>query len=209
MGDLVNFLYNWQQLIGALVGAVVAIGGSVLLSNYLTKKSERKRQYSNLLLVLQDINAFISRCESYLIIKNEGRVSFTNVVINDKIDYMGSSQVFDLNPLVYGSIQRLYNIAQVIRYNFEHSEVVTTIVEKSENKETHTQDNVLSGRYHQTLTLVQYFLRDVYKEFNFVAKEVRNLPKEYGYLSFPKSIEFYKKDYVEQKIKEYGLDKVR
>ncbi len=205
MGNLIGLLYNWQQLIGALVGAIVTISGAVGLNNYLITKAERKKQYSNLLLVLWDLKFFVARCENYLNSNNKQMVSFTHLFINDKIDYIAPSQVFDLNPKVYGSIQAMYNIAQVIKYNLGHSEAVTTIVKKSKGKEIHTQDNVISGRYHYAMGHVQFRLKGIYRDFNFIAKEIKNLSKKHGYLSFPGTITFYKEDYVKEKIKEYGL----
>jgi len=229
---LVNFLFNWQQLIGALLGALIAIGGSIGLSSYLTKKAERKRQYANLLLVLQDLESFISKCENYFNSQNQNLVSFSNIILNDKIDYISSSQVFDLDSKVYSSIHYIYNVAQVIRYNLENSEAITTSIAKKNNIkidspehirlmskltktkiktgdiEIHTQENVLSGRYNRALILARYYLREVYRNFNIIAREIKKLPKKYKYLSFPENIKLYKKDYVEQKNIEYGLDKV-
>jgi len=205
MGWFVDFLNSWQNLFGALIGAFIAIFGSISLNYYLTTKNERKRQYSNLLLVLHDIQLFIARCETYLTFRNKSIVSFNNVVINDRLNYLQSSQVFNLNPEVYNSIQKIYNVAQVVKYNLENSEALTTEVNKQNKKEIHTQENVISGRYFRAIAFVEHWLEDVYRKFNFITKEIKNLSNEYNYLSFPDTIEGYTKDYVEKKIKEFNL----
>src|SRR3989344_5383998 len=201
MNEFINFLNNWQELIGALIVGIIAIFVPISL-NYLTTRTERKRQYSNLLLVLHDLQLFIARCETYLTFKNVRKVSFNSVVINDRLNYIEASQVFDLNPEVYNSIQKIYNVAQVVKYNLEHSEAVTTIVKKQKNEEIHTQDNVISDRYFRALAFVEHFLKDIYKNFNSIVNEVESLSKKYKYLTFPKTIKPYTKDYVNQKIKD-------
>ena len=118
MGNLINFLYNWQQLIGALLGALIAISGSIGLTGYLTKKAERKKQYSNLLLTLQDIKRFIGKCELYLDWDNKRGVPFDKIILNDKINYFEPIQAFGLRNDVYTSIDHVYSVARVISYSF-------------------------------------------------------------------------------------------
>ena len=207
MGNLINFLYNWQQLIGALLGALIAISGSIGLTGYLTKKAERKKQYSNLLLTLQDIKRFIGKCELYLDWDNKRGVPFDKIILNDKINYFEPIQAFGLRNDVYTSIDHVYSVARVISYSFRLSEVLETHVKKKKGKEVHTQRNIVSGKHRETIHLVKFYLRDIYGDYNIIAKAVERLSKKYKYLRKFDNINLYKKDYVEQKNKEYGLDK--
>jgi len=129
MNTIIEFLNNWQNLIGSLIGALIAIIGSVLINIYLQHREkiiERKRQYSNLILTLYDLQLFITRCESYLSFRNNEKVSFNKIIINEKINYLEPSQLFDLNPDIYNSIQKIYKVADIIKMNIEKSEVIQT-----------------------------------------------------------------------------------
>lgn len=209
MGIIIDFLNNWQNLIGSLIGALIAIIGAVLINLYLRNQeriSEQKREFSNLLLVLHDIQLFITRCETYLGFRNKSTVSFNKIVLNDRLNYIESSQTFNLNPEVYNSIQKIYNVANVIKNNIEKSEVVEIHKKKDKDKnEVLVQRSIISDRYWNAVSFAEHYLEDIYANFNFIAKEIKKISKEYKHLSFPNTIKLYTRDYIKQKIKEYNL----
>lgn len=209
--SFVEFLNAWQNLIGAFVGAFIAISGAFLLNLWLRhqdKVGERKRLFANLLLILHDLQLFITRCEAYLIFKKNQKVSFNKIVIQPAINYIEASQQFDLHPEAYNAIQLIYSVANVIKYNLDKSEVVKTLERKdADGNRVHIQENIISSRYWNALAFVEHYLEDIYHNFNFVALEVKKLSRRYKYLKFPDTIKLYKKEYVNQKIKEFNLQK--
>ena len=217
MSIIFGFLNKWQDLIGSLIGVFVAIIGSVLFNIYLKHQEtiiERKRLYSNLILTLYDLQLFITRCEGYLSSKKESFVSFNKIIINEKLNYIEPSQLFDLRPEVYNSIQKIYNVANIIRTNIEKSEVTQSfrlkknkdflrkniyISEEDLKKQNDTinidiQDSIICRRYWNALSFVEGYLLDIYKNFNFAAIEIKKIKEKYHYLRFPKDIKLYSMD---------------
>ena len=199
-----SFLYNWQELLGGLIATLIVIGFSFYL-HHQKERSDRKRQYSHLLLILQDIRRFISKCEHYLASANKNEVPFDKIIINEKVDYMGPTQVFNLKSEFYTNIEQIYNVASVISYNFKLSEVLEINVKKNKKGETHSQKNVVSNKHWDTLNLVRYYLTDIYHKFNIVARDIKGLQKKYKYLKFTNDITFYTKEHVLRKAEEFGL----
>ena len=208
---ILDFINNWQNLIGALIGSFVAIVGSILVNlyiNYRTKIREQKRQYSNLLLILSELQLFINRCEGYLNFIREGKVSFNKIVFNNRVSYVAPSQVFDLNSQVYDKIQKIYNIAEVIKYNLDKSEVLETTKYKTKKEDVeaiYIQNSIICNRYGSGLNFIKHYLEDIYHNFNYVAVEIFKLSKKYKHLNFPKNIQIYSLDYVKEKVKKYDL----
>jgi hypothetical protein len=206
--EFTNFIYNWQQLIGAFSGALIAVLGSLLVNVILVYRkdvAERKKQYSNLLLSLQDMRRFISKCELYLESANKGIIPFDKILFNDKINYIDSSQVFDLKPEIYTSIEQIYSIINIISYNFKLSEVLEVHVEKKKNEDIHHQSNVISNKHWDTLNLIRYYLTDVYHKFNIILTGVKKLQRKYKYLKFSGDTNLYKKNYVIKNTNDFNL----
>ena len=67
------------------------------------------------------------------------------------------------------------------------------------------QDSIICNRYFTALSFAEHYLEDIYKNFNFVAKEIKELSNKYTYLKFPKNIRLYTRDYVTDKIKKFNL----
>ena len=205
MDNIINLVHNWQNLVGSLIGALIAILGAFLVSIYLRyrdKIKEQRRQYANLLLVLHNLQLFITRCEMYLVLQAKRIVSFNKIILIPSSPYVEASQIFDLNPEVYNSVQKIYNVAEVIKYNIEKSEVIKT---QKLNKE-YVQESIICKRYHNAMAFIRHWLKDIYHNFNIVAIEIKNLSTKYKSLNFPKTIKFYSKEYVDSKAKKFKLE---
>ena len=203
--DIYSFLYEWQELLGALIATLVAIGFSFYL-HHQRERADKRRQYSHLLLILQDIRRFISKCEHYLESAKKKEIPFDKIIINEKIDYMAPTQVFNLKPEFYTAIEQVYNVASVISYNFKLSEVLEINVKKKKGGEVHSQKNVVSNKHGDTLNLIRYYLTDIYHKFNIIAKDVKILRRKHKYLQFSGDITFYNKKDVLNKIERFGLE---
>lgn len=208
--ELLVLVHEWQNLIGSFLGAFIAIVGALLVHftlRILDTKKERKKQYVNLLLILHDLQLFITRCETYLIFRNQKKISFNKIIINSTRNYMAASLIFDIPSIVYDAIQKIYNVADVIKYNLDKSEVIETQKNIDGGNIKYTQKSIICHRYFNSLSFAEHYLEDIYRHFNLIALEIKKLSKRYPYLKFPDNIKLYSQSYVELKIKEFDLKK--
>ena len=181
---IVAFLYGWQELMGAILGALIALLVTYYF-HFLKDKNARKQDYDNLLLILNDIRSFVSKFEEYKRQSKENKVLYERIFLHPS--YSRALHLFNSKPEIQSTVQRIYDKAQSIKYKLDLS------------------DKDLS-KYAEAMGLIRYYLSDIYHNFNIVAKETKLLSRKYGYLKFPKSFNFYSKDYVDQKIKDLDLE---
>lgn len=230
LNKIIDLIKPWQEFIGSLFGAIIAIWGAYLLDLNKDKneiKKDKKRQYIYLLLTLHDLQLFITRCEAYLNFKNEEIISLNKITISNTNNYIQALQVFDLNPEVHNSIEKMYKIANIIKEHMDRSEVKQVFKQKRYKEKIKSslnldkddfalqdriiyvdvEDSILCNRYNVAISFIRHYLEQLYEKFNFVANEIRNLSKIDKSLRFPKTIKFYSKDYVEVKITDFKLAK--
>lgn len=157
---------------------------------------ERKKQYSNLLLILYELKFFIMRCETYLDFGKKGQIPFNRFTINNKLNYLEPLQIFNLNSS--NSISLMYKRAQETEEAFNNMNEEKIVKQKNGKV-------AFSEQYIRFLNFIRYYLeRDNYGRFNFISREVMGLSN--SYLIFKKELRPYTKDYIDKKLKELSLN---
>lgn len=206
--SFISFIYEWQNLIGAAIGAMIAIFGSLIifLFQYRSRlKNEKKEQYNRLVAIIYELRRIIRTFELFVDFKSKTTVSFDAIFPHNFKNQVSQIRISDINPEIYDAIEKIYLVSEVFMYNLEKSNVVKTIKKESKGKDTeYIQESIICQRYWNAVSFLDTYLEDMYRQFNVICREVKLYAKKNKFL-FPKDIEQYSTSYVVDKIKKYNL----
>lgn len=215
---IVQFLSEWQTLIGSAIGAILAIGGSLWVTSRRLKVEEEKnkaKSYQTMIAILYEIKHIIGRFELYLDFKYNKKndipqptISFNRIYTPTYSNRTSDIIIPEISFEVYDGIQKIYTISEVVRLNIEKSYVVKTIKTKEDKQTVYIQERTVSKFYWTATAFMEHYLEDMYIKFNFIYDKIKNFSKKNNF-KFPDNINKYEKKYINEKVKKYNLLKIK
>lgn len=213
---LINFLSDWQTLIGSAIGAILAIGGSYYIASKRVrdeKKKEASKNYSMMVAILFEIKYMTERYEQYLHYKFNKKdekelpiISFNGI---QPLNYGNKLNVFlipEIEVEIYKHIRNIYTLSEVVRNNIEKAYVLKTIKTKEGKNTAYVQDRIVSQFYWVATSFMQTHLEDIYIKFNLIYNSIQKYAKSNNF-NFPREIKKFDEKYVSDKIKKLNLTK--